>query len=201
MGLPAIRCPFDASSDPSSPDFELKIPDLPYSLEEAQHILDLEKLKWALWALLALVLFLLAYRILHWLMRRAQPAKPQPKFVEPTPVPMPEIARSIVSLRDRHLSEGTFRQGCHELADLLRGFYANLWHEEVTTKTVREIQIASERRTGAEDGGPPGWLFGLLEGLQFSRREPTATDLEAVCDLASDVTSVHGGQQTGEAAS
>lgn len=195
MRLSSLRF---GSSDPSSPDFELEIPDLPHGLEDAQHILDLEKLKWALSALLALVILLLAYRVLRWLMRQAQPATSQPEVVEPTPVPMPQIARSILSLRTRHLTHGTFREGCHELAELLRGFYANLWREEVTTKTVREIQIVGERRTGAEEGGAPGRLFGLLEELQFSRRDPTLDDFESVCDLANDVTSVHGGWQSGE---
>ena len=178
------------SSDPSSPDFELNIPGLPYGLEDAQHILDLEQLKWALWALAALTLAFLAHRLSRRLMRRSAPPTLGQDVEEPAPVPMPEIAKRIVSLRDRHLSEGTFRQGCHELAELLRGFYANLWSEPLTTRTVREIQHTGERRTGAEEGGAPGRLFGLLEGLQFSRRDPTADDFESVCDLASDVTSV-----------
>ena len=181
------------SSDPSSPDFELEIPDLPRGLEEAQHILDLETLKRALWTLLALALLFLAYRLFRRLRRFAAPAPPRSEAREPTPVPMPEIARSIVSLRDRHLTQGTFRQGCHELAELLRGFYASVWGEAVATKTVREIQIVGERKLGHEDGGGPGRLFGLLEGLQFSRRDPTSDDLEAVCDLAATVTSVFDG--------
>ena len=182
------------SSDPESQAFQLKLPDLPHGLENARHILDLEDLRRALWALLAL----LALLVLTWLIRRLRkPARSQgaqkvtqtKKFGKNPPVPA--IALRITKLRERHLLTGTFRQGCHELAALLRGFYEDLWHESLTTSTVLEIQRVGEKRIGMEDGGAPGRLFGLLEGLQFSQRDPTVDDLEAVCDLASDVTSIY----------
>lgn len=171
-------------------DFELELPDLPHGLEEARHILDLEALRWALWALAALVVVLLAYR---WLRRLRQRAEVEPPTPEPAPMPvpmsLPRVVTRILDLRDRHLSAGTFRQGCHELAALLRSHYESLWHEPLETKTAREIRRLGARRIGAQGGGAPGHLFGELEGLQFARREPTADDLETVCDLAADVTS------------
>lgn len=181
-----------ASSDPSDPDFQLKLPDLPYGLEESRHILNLDNVRWALAALLALLLLLAIRRWLRKPAPRPSGRMTATKKVGKRPVvPVPAIAARIGSLRDRHLAAGTFREGCYELASVLRNFYEDLWRESLTTRTVGEIQRAGERRIGAEDGGAPGRLFGVLEGLQFSRHDPSADDLEAICDLASDVTSIY----------
>ncbi|MDA8018450.1 MAG: hypothetical protein MPN21_13495 [Thermoanaerobaculia bacterium] len=183
-----------SSDDPASPDFELQLADLPYGLEDARHLLDLEQLRASLWTVLTLLLLLFLAR---WWRRRVTRRHLRSTISTPSParsatsVPLPGIAGQIISLRDRHLTAGTFREGCHELAAVLRSFYEGLWSAPLRTRTVGEIQRLGEHRIGAEDGGATGRLFGLLEGLQFARRAPTAGDLEAVCDLAADVTSVH----------
>ena len=140
-----------------------------------------------------LVWFLLVVALLVWLgrllwrrWRRYLASRPAPPARPATPPRRsPGIASAIAAILERHLSAGSFRQGCHELSGALRRH----WEERgllrpagarLTRMTAREI-------AGRVGDRPASRLLALLSELQFGRREPSRADFQGACDLAAEV--------------
>jgi hypothetical protein len=175
--LPLLRA---ADDGPALP------PDLPYGLEETRHLLDLERVETVLWSLLGL-LVALALRRLARAMGRRTPATPtaQPSSSVAATARVAGPVAAIQALRDEHATQGTFREGCHDLAAFLRDHFQAARHHPFAARTVAEIR---RRLTGRgarkDDDALVIQVFEQLETFQFRQEEPVAGDLDGVCQLA-----------------
>ena len=148
--------------------------DLPAPLARPLHILEPWPWKEALgWLLAGVVLFLLVRRWIRW-RRRRQATRSAPA---PGTTPLGGFSDKVESIRSQARESGRFRQGCHELALLLRGTLAPPGSGNLDTLTARE----TERRLG--DGALTRLLV-LLADLRFGRRAPDEGDLDTACQLA-----------------
>lgn len=169
-----------------SEDFVLEAPPLPHDLAGPLHILDFDRIAWALAAVAALLMLLWAVYLWRRVLRpaiEAQPKTPRRR----RPIRDAGIRSTIVKLYETHRIRGSFRQGCHDLAELLRGHFQSTFQQPYSTYTVGEILDAQRRKTVKADGGPVANLFRRLEELQFRRREPAEDEFRSVCDEAKDV--------------
>lgn len=130
--------------------------------------------------LVAAVLLLLA---LLWLRRRRRRrtavAVPPPANLPPPPAPAGGLAGAVRRLRQRYRSGADLRRGLQELSALLRGHFAAALPAAERHRGLTAVDLA--RRLGEV---PAARLLRLLASHQFGRREPTADDFDAVCDLA-----------------
>lgn len=156
--------------------------DLPHGLTEALHYQ--EPFPWIWWVATMLAVALGAF-VWWWLRRR-------PARAGTGAIPEPEtgtapigIEAELGRLRRRHLAGESYRDGCHDLSELLRGHLERTRRRPFSRWTAREAERAE---------GDTVWtrLLSLLSDLQFSRRPPRRSDFEGACDLARDVLAVEG---------
>ena len=159
--------------------------ELPAGPAPPLHILE-PSVPW-LWILVMLVAL---YYLLRWLFRvpPAPEVSPTPRPSTP-PVPAPGLVEQIDTLRSRFQgATADYRQGCHELAELLRHSFRSS-AGSLRTLTAGEILKALGDTSFAQ-------VFGLLAEMQFRRRTPDSDDFESICDLARNSVRSH---QTGKA--
>lgn len=153
---------------------------LPAGLADPLHFPDAEVSGW----LPALLLLALLWLLSRWWSRRRSPAG-----AAPSPAPAPPTAgdwliEALGELRREHLARRTYRQGCHDLAALLRSHFERLGSDTVrlpwTRLTAREIR--------QQAGDLPATRFlSQLAALRFGRAEPSRDDLEGACRQAIDL--------------
>lgn len=149
--------------------------DLPVGLADPLHLLPPFPYRDLLWTV-ALLLLIACW---WWWRRRRRPreeatAPPAPK---PVPAPPSKIDLAIDDIARRTHEARAFRQGCHELAAVLRQYFETKLGEPLSTLTVKEIDDTVDRP----------WLAGCfrqLAKLQFARRVPEAPDFDDACDQA-----------------
>lgn len=145
----------------------------------------------AVWLLLIAALAAWLARLLWRRWRRHLDALPPPQRRPAAPRrDRAGIASAIAGIRDRHLEDGTYRLGCHELSGALRGHWeerglARTTGQRFTRMTAREI----EGRVGEH---PATRLLSLLSELQFGRREPSRDDFQGACELAGELVAKKG---------
>lgn len=155
---------------------------LPNGLADPLHFPDAAVAGW----LPALGLLTLLWLLSRWWSRRRSPAAALPAPPVPAP-PMPRNAllEALDQLRRQHLGAKTYRQGCHELAALVRGHLERLGAGPLprlpwTRLTAREIR----RRAGDQ---PAARLLSQLAALRFGRAEPGRDDFEGAWRQATDL--------------
>lgn len=160
--------------------------DLPADLAAALSFPDSGDGWWRPLVLAAVVLALL----LHWAWyRRRHRLRPRDRRLAPPPAPADRLddpSDPVAAIEARHLLAGTYRQGCHALADLLRERAA--WSlrgeiDDVSALTGRELGRRARNRAAAE-------LMSTLGDQRFARGEPTKRDFRTACTLTRDVLGV-----------
>lgn len=152
---------------------------LPGDLADPLHLLEPFPYKTLLVA--AAVLGYLLWRLIRRLHRRKLAApQPAPRSVPAAAAAAAPIAERIEALWRRFRETGRFREGCHELAGLLRA--------QLEAERRRRFSSLTAGEIGRHLGDSP-WsrLFSLLAGLQFGRRPPSRSDFQGVCELAAEV--------------
>ncbi|MCG8461469.1 MAG: hypothetical protein MI919_34740 [Holophagales bacterium] len=174
---------------------------LPHAFGEPLHLLEPDA-PWPWGGLILSALLVLALRAL--LRRRRVPAPAAAASAEPPPAEAPagDFLEALIEARRRHARAGTLREGCHELAAILRSFFAGrapagpdpaIAGLPVDRLTLREL--------GTRLGDPfTTSLFELLEDLRFRRRPPLGDDLQGVYDLAAEVVQRTGDTPAGQRA-
>lgn len=156
--------------------------DLPGPLAEPLHFPNPALARWPILALLAIA-------GLWWLYRRSRRAEEGPAVTAPVARPRPErtgLAQALYDLREQTLKSGNFREGCHQLASLLKSHFARTGfgsRERVpcTRMTAREIRQAVGKTAASR-------LLIRLEDLRFGKAEPVQGSFQQVCRRAQKVT-------------
>ena len=153
---------------------------LPAGLAEPLHLVNPYPYGKALAFLAALLLLALLWA---WWRRRRRSAPSSPAAAPP-PIPPPPpastIEKAIAEIRLRYVETRRHREGCHELAEVLRTYYEKACGKPLSRLTVREIgTVLGDSAVTA--------LFELLAEMQFRRRQPSSDEFSQICETATDV--------------
>ncbi len=163
--------------------------DLPADLVAPLHLPD--PYPHPAWLWLA-ALLLLALLWTWWRRSRRRRAQTTP-WTPPPPAPAAAasgISAAIDEILHRY-KDTDRRQGCHRLSETLRVHLETKTRKRCTTFTVREIATELGDQAVAA-------FFELLRDLQFGRREPSRSNFEGICEMATAVASRAGGKPSGD---
>jgi len=164
---------------------------LPGELAEPLHFPHPGLARWPLLALLALAILWALYR--RWLRRRRSragetPAASAPKRPrrEPRGRKAPTFGQVLYALQKRILASRAYRDGCHDLARLLKEYFESKGlgsgkRVHCTRMTAREVRRATGSVAASE-------LLVKLSDLRFRRDEPTRGEFRQILRRAQKVT-------------
>lgn len=163
---------------------------LPAGLADALHLMEPLPDGWKKW-LVALLLLALLIAWLVWRRRQRRSPKivvsPPPALPSEAP-PSTSLSREIRRLRRRHRDTATRRQGCHELAELLREGLGQRWGRDLSTRTGREIGELAKASAVAG-------LFTSLDVLRFAPWDPGRRAFDEAFDSAESTVGSHAWKQ------
>jgi hypothetical protein len=199
MTLPGLAAVWSAlagaSAQPEAPGSFTGIP--PGPLAEPLHFPHPGLARWPVLALLALAALWALYR--RWQRRRPRVTAAAAPPAAPTPPRLPAgprapkastLGQRLYALQQRILATRAYRDGCHELAGLLKGHFESKGlgsgkRLRYTRMTAREVLRTTGHRAASE-------LLVQLSDLRFGRDEPTRGEFRQLCRRAQKVT----GQKT-----
>lgn len=163
---------------------------LPGELAEPLHFPHPGLARWPLLALLALAILWALYR--RWLRRRSRardaPVESAPKRPrrEPRGRKAPTFGQMLHALQKRILASRAYRDGCHDLAYMLKGYFESTGlgsgrRVRWTRMTAREVRRATGGVAASE-------LLVKLSDLRFRRDEPTRGEFQQILRRAQKVT-------------
>lgn len=157
---------------------------LPAELAEPLHILATEDGgPWWPW-ILGAALFAMG---LMWLATKKPPQDVPPA---PPPVPPPRNINPgfVAEIRRRFDRNGDFRRGCHALAAGLREHLGQERKQDLSAKTVAEIEGSLRDRRAAN-------VLTFVRRLQFRRIEPSRDEFYEACDRVDALSAPGDGEE------